>query len=69
MKVKVNKAHDLYMVIRDKNWESATDSLTTHQVKNEAIWTTTQKLLKVENLVLVRDTQLDNQQGRKLKTR
>ena len=60
MKAKVNKAHNLYLAIREKKWRAATDNLATHQGKSEAIRTTTQELSEAENLVLVRDTQLNN---------
>ena len=69
MEAEVNKAHGLYVAIRDENRGCATNLLATHQGKNEAMRTTTQELPKAGDLVLVRDTQLDNQRGRKLEAR
>ena len=69
MEAEATRTHGLYVALREETRNQATESLATHQGKNEAKRAIPLGLLSPGDLVLVRDTQLDNQRGRKLEAR
>ncbi|SLM37532.1 Ribonuclease H-like domain [Lasallia pustulata] len=69
MEAEATRTYGLYVALREETRNQATESLATHQGKNEAKRAIPLGLLSPGDLVLVRDTQLDNQRGRKLEAR